>query len=147
MKAANILRKGRILTTIPYLSKEYAIEFQVYPTVFHRGWHNVLHFTTGRNGVAYGSRIPAMFFNNNRFWICSDISGNRNCCYASPTVKVKKWIKVRVSQSKEGKYYYYKVEINGKQVKKVRNSKPRVFKNVKVFASDKWYAPQQGYLG
>ena len=40
----------------------------------------------------------------------------------------------------------YYVNIGGKNLLSVKNSRPSEFKNVKVFASSSWYSPVNGFI-
>ena len=40
----------------------------------------------------------------------------------------------------------YYVNIGGKNMLSVKNSRPSEFKNVKVFASSSWYSPINGFI-
>lgn len=51
-----------------------------------------------------------------------------------------------IFQVKEGNDYIYRVYVNGKEIHKVKNTKPRTFYDLQVFAADPWYAVQEGSI-
>ena len=47
---------------------------------------------------------------------------------------------VQQLQAGHNHQYYFQIYINNKRVRYIINEKPRVFKNVKYYASDPWHA-------
>ena len=39
------LRKGNLISRIPYMGKEFSVSFDLLPTAFGTGWRNVIHFS------------------------------------------------------------------------------------------------------
>jgi hypothetical protein len=60
------MKRNNLVRTLPMLSKEYAISFQVYPTAYLKGkWGSVIHLSISDNIDVYGSRIPGIWFSPN----------------------------------------------------------------------------------
>ena len=147
------IRKNKKLGRIPRLGKTFDISFSVRPTRWLRyKWASVLHMTTNGNVGPYGYRIPGVFFRPtfsrtvNRLHICYSVSGSGNYCYNSGYYHLNMWIRIRVQQVRRGSYYYYNIYLNGQRKLHVRNTRPRVFRNVKLYAGDPWYYSQPGYI-
>ena len=131
---------------MPSVPKVYKFRISIKPTAFVKGWTSVIHATTGGNAGKLGYRIPGIFFNYNRLHICGSVSGNSNYCVNSKPVAVNKWTNVEIVNSKVGKTYWYAVWVNGRRLVRVKNTRPAVYKNVKVYATDPWYAPFRGVI-
>ena len=78
--------------------------------------------------------------------ICSDVSGNSNYCWTSKSIPVNTIIQIQIRQIREGNSYIYQILIDGRVHHEVINSRPRVFHEVKLYASDPWYAAQKGEM-
>jgi len=144
------IKKGRLLKTIPTWGKEWQLSFQVKPLSKSKAWTNILHMTTGKNSGPPGSRIPAIYMypNSRRLTVFSQVGTNANLAYTTPKdLPITKYTNVKVEQlmNNQGKYYY-KIIINGKLVYNVVQTKPTEFKNVKLYASDPWYAHADVYV-
>ena len=53
---------------------------------------------------------------------------------------------IPLSQEETAGNMIYYVNIGGKKVLSVKNSRPSEFENVKVFASSSWYSPVNGFI-
>ena len=126
-------------------TKSYNVAFSFRPTNFRGGWRNVMHLTTGRN-TGWGGRIPAVWTNGKKLYICGQVNGNTNYCTWSRPMTKNRWYNVRIINGKIGKYYYFRIFVNGRRIRRVRNSRPRSYNNVKVYLSDPWYPTAYGYL-
>ena len=132
-------RKNNVIRTIPTLGKENSFDFTFKPTRFTGGWSSVIHFSTGANL----SRLPALFLLNNVLYVSGYVSGNRNY-NVHKAIPLNKWCRVRVVNSRVGTNYYYTVYINGQRMTRIRNTRPRSFRNVRVYVTDPWYKPFVG---
>ena len=139
-------RKNQVIRTIASISKVNSVSFSVNPTSFIKGWSSVLHFTTGGNAGRLGYRIPGVFFYYNRLHICGSVSGNSNYCLNSQPLAANRWAKVRIVNSKVGTAYWYEVYVNGRRLVKVKNTRPAIYKNVRIYATDPWYAQFRGSI-
>lgn len=148
------LDKSNLVGTIPKLGKSYEISFSVWPISFPKGWSNLIHFTTGGNIGAYGSRTPAVFFNSDlggdtspaKMYTASAISGNDNDFYEIPKPTLKKWMSMKIIQQVEDGKYYFFVFTNDKLFKKVENSQPVEFKDLQLYVGDPWYTPTDAWI-
>ena len=145
------ITRDNLLATIPLLKKEWKVSFDFKANNF-TAFQQLLHLTVGGKGVGsgskYGDRTPAIWTNPSKgFVISSAVSGK-----PSFTKNIKalpstgEWINVEVNQQLEGSKMIYSIFIAGKKVFSSRNWKPAEFKNVKVFASSKWYSPVSGFI-
>ena len=94
------LTKNKQITELPYIGKEYSVSFEVFinkmPTQPYQG---VLHFTTGENYAAMGSRNPAVWVTASKeFHIASAVSGNKNLVKNFPGLEENKWYKIEINQ-------------------------------------------------
>ena len=101
-----VLKKNQLLTVLPYIGKEYIVNFELYlnsyPTV---DWTSVLHFTKSGNIETYGDRNPAVQVSGHKdhyrlLHICSGIDGIVNMWHDPQKIyPLKKWIKIEISQT------------------------------------------------
>ena len=159
-----MLMKGKLLTTLSSVGKEFFVAFELMVTKHTPGdWRSVIHLTTKGNYGAYGYRIPGVWlYKNHKLHIASAVSGNHNYYYDhQDPLKEGEWYHIAIMQVMESnqvfpskKYnnfittfqYIFTVIINGKQVHKVINSHPQSFDNVMVYAADPWYPNVNGKL-
>nr|XP_047124207.1 uncharacterized protein LOC101240290 [Hydra vulgaris] len=143
------LSKGNIVATIKKLKKEFSVYFEILPTVFLYGFHNIIQITTGDNPSNYGYRNPGVWFHEKgtgELFICYDINNTTSHCKNTNPLNNKSWSTVRISQIFiEGKYMY-STELNGEMIRSEQNSDAREFSNVKVYASNSWNEVQQGFI-
>ena len=139
------------MTTIPLLKKEWRISFQFKAKKFD-GLSQVLHLTAGGKGAGsgakYGDRTPAIWTHSTKgFLIASAVAGKFSYSkyfQALPTIGT--WIDIEVGQEETAGDMIYYVNIGGKKVLSVKNSRPSEFENVQVFASSSWYSPVNGFI-
>jgi len=150
----SLLQKSTKLGTIASLHKTYEVSFEMWPITIKKGWTNVIHLSRGENNRRYGDRIPAVFFwqtgNEDTpadMFIAAAVNNNKNTFKkAYSKAPLKTWYKVKVQQQKVDGKYVYSLFINGKQVYKIVNKRPTVFKNVAVYASDPWFSATQVWI-
>jgi len=149
------IKKANLISIVPFIGKEYEVNFDVLPTGFNAGWRSVLHFTAGdQNAKARGDRIPAIWFqptssvNKKGLHFCSDVNGNKDYCYnTAPFIELNKWWNIKVTQKYLfGNGYFYSIQVNGHHIHTIRNNKAAAYKHVRIYASDKWYPAQQGKI-
>ena len=148
------LSKDSLLTTLPKMTKEWKVSFEIKPTDYSfGGYSNVLHLTIGGKGLGssakVGDRVPAIWIHKTRGVIVSSARNGR----AAYTTTIKgllppagKWTAIEVSQSLVGSKYIYEISIAGKTVNRVENRKPVELSNVKVYAGSPWYTATKGFL-
>jgi len=142
------LTKSNLLTTLPTLPREWMVEFMFKPTNYDNpDWTSIFHMTIGGNYENLGDRNPAVFFHPSAGLMISytlnDIK-NQQIHFPAPTID--KWTKIRMFQKNENGNTKIKLFIDNKEMFRAVNSKPTSFENVKVYASDPWYAAQPGSI-
>lgn len=107
------------------------------------GWSNILDFKSdgGKTNMRkYGDRIPSIFAHRKGFLhFTSAVNGNKNYAVNFHRIALNKWNKIYIYQSKLFGKFYYIINVNGKQIHRVENKNPRTFKDVRVFAGNKFY--------
>ena len=128
----------------------WTVSLQINPFNTVNGWPNVLHATIGKDRGRFGDRTPAIWFHpsTTKMHICSAVNGNKNYCYNSAALPLHKYSTIVIQQIQLGHnhQYYYQIFINGKRVLNILNHHPKVFKNVKYYASDPWYNPAKATI-
>ena len=141
------IAKGSLLTTIPKLTDEWRLSFEVNPTEFTI-FGSVLHMTIGAKGGKVGDRIPAIWFHRTKGILISTAFRGR----ASHTIIFKQlpttyeWTKFELSQSFVQSQLMFNITIGGKNVFYQENTKPVELENVKVYSGNPWNPPQKGLM-
>ena len=149
MEGSHEVAKNALLTTLPKLTTEWRLSFEVNPTDFkYNGYASLLHLTIGGNRGQVGDRSPAIWLHKSRgVLVSSAIDGK--VAY-SKTVKplpaAGDWTKIEVSQVLVGAKHVYSITIGDKKVFSKTNSKPVELTDVKVYSGSPWYTSQKGSL-
>ena len=96
------LKQNNLLTTLPYLGKEYEVLFQLKITnIASAAYQSVLHLSVDGTDVGvYGSRSPALWVKSDKkFHVSSAISGNKNNWANIPGAKMHEWLSIEISQT------------------------------------------------
>ena len=126
----------------------FYIEFDIIvnklPTLPMGIWTNIFHFSaSGADNANYGDRIPAVFIHNNGLdysyiQIASAVSGNKNHIVdVQFSVGILYKITIRQYKDFHGQHWF-EVLVNNKSYKKIVNSQPKIFRNVKLYVSNPW---------
>ena len=83
---------------------------------------------------------------NGGLHIAAPINGDINRYFNTKPLALKEWTNVEISQNLEESVYVYAIKINGEKVFTEENKQAKIFENVKVYASDPWYAVQDGSI-
>ena len=145
------LASSSLLAILPTLAKEWRLALQIRPTSYLDTWASVLQLTTGGKVGQHGDRTPAIFFRKNeRVLISSSCGGVPNY---QPLTKEKaalpplrEWSEIEVGQREEDGEFTFYISLYGEQVHYTRNSQPREFTNVKIYASNPWHPAQPGSI-
>ena len=143
------IAKDNRLITLPQLTKEWKVSFEVNPTDYkYTGYASLLHMTIGGNRGQVGDRSPAIWLHKTRgVLVSSAIDGK--VAY-SKTVKplpaAGEWTKIEVSQVLVGAKHVFSITIGDKKVFSKTNSKPVELDNVEVYSGSPWYTSQKGSL-
>ena len=149
MEGSHEVAKNALLTTLPKLTTEWRLSFEVNPTDFkYNGYASLLHLTIGGNRGQVGDRSPAIWLHKTRgVLVSSAIDGK--VAY-SKTVKplpaAGEWTKIEVSQVLVGAKHVFSITIGDKKVFSKTNSKPVELTDVKVYSGSPWYTNQKGFL-
>ncbi|XP_065662137.1 uncharacterized protein LOC100207579 isoform X3 [Hydra vulgaris] len=136
---------GLFLGTLNVLTKVYTVSFSIKPTKYTKVSNNILHLTLGKNFGSYGDRNPGVWFHEDgsgKLVIFAAVSGNASYYIETPPLSLGQWSTVKIYQSILGKKYWFSVDLNGVNIHRVENYDARDFYNIKVYASDVWYNPQ-----
>ena len=74
------IRINNLVTTLPFIGKEYKISFDLFVSKFHvcGYYRSIIHFTTGINYGMYGDITPEIWVNRKKLHIVSPVNGNHN---------------------------------------------------------------------
>ena len=102
---------------------------------------------TGEQGNKFGKFIPAVGIHQSKGVLVSTALGEKLFATQknrSVIPALKKWTHIEVSQSLQGKDYIYDVHIGGERVFSMKNTRPRDFYDVKVYAGSPLSPPLAG---
>ena len=143
------IAKDNRLITLPQLTKQWKVSFEVKPTDYkYTSYASLLHMTIGGNRGQVGDRSPAIWLHKTRgVLVSSAIDGK--VAY-SKTVKplpaAGEWTKIEVSQVLVGAKHVFSITIGDKKVFSKTNSKPVELTDVKVYSGNPWSTSQSGFL-
>ena len=144
------LKKASLLTTLPTLTKEWKISFELKPTNYqYASFAQILQLSIGGRSESVGDRTPALWIHKTRgVYLATTLGGKVYTGKFFKTKKppTKKWTSVEISQTKRGSKYMFSFVLNGETLWDVENKDPRQFSSVKVFASSSWYEAQVGSI-
>ena len=149
MEGSHEVAKNAILTTLPKLTTEWRVSFEVNPTDYkYTGYASLLHMTIGGNRGQVGDRSPAIWLHKTRgVLVASTIDGKVSYGKTvKPLPAAGKWTKIKVCQMDEGSKYEFSIKIANKKVFTKTNSKPVELKDVKVYLGSPWYTNQKGFV-
>ena len=146
------LVKGKLLTTIPSLGKQWRVSLEVFSENFeHRGLANVLQMMTGETLGQFGKCIPAVWIHQSKVVFISTALGRKPIFTQRfhsdvPAHACGNATQIEVSQSLQGEDYIYAIKIGGNQVYSAKNPRPRDFYDVKVYSSSPSFPPLSGSI-
>ena len=151
---ASPLVKGKLLSTIPALGKQWRVSLEVFPENFDRkgpesALTSILHMATGERLGRFGKRIPAIWIHRSKAVVVSTALGKKPIFtqrFHSNKPAVGNWTQIEVSQSLQGEDYIYNVHLGGEEVFSLKNTRPRDFYDVKVFAGSLSSPPLDGSI-
>ena len=140
----HVLKFNHLLTTLPILTEEWRVSFEVNPENYTDGFAQVLHMTTGGRS----SYTPALWFSKSYgIYIRTTMHGMVE--YSIPKEKlpiINEWTTVEISQTKRGSEYIFSLVIKDETLLCEENTNPSQFSNVQVFASSGWQPAQEGSI-
>ena len=142
------IAKNKLLTTLPELTKEWRVSFEVKPTAFRNYPESILQLTIGGSGRKIGDRTPAIWFHKTRgILVASALDGKASFSkWLKPLPSSGQWTRIEVSQSLVESKYIYNITIGDKEEFSIQNKKPVELKKVKVYSGNPWHAPQKGSI-
>ena len=143
------LKRDTLLTTLPELGKEWEVALQIRLTEYDTAeYRSILHMTTGGDNDKYGDRTPTLEMDpRKKLYVESAASGLNYMDDRRDPIPLDTWTEVKVSQTltSVGKYMF-RIFLAGVKVFAVENTKPEVFKDVKVYATNPWKPAQAGSI-
>ena len=132
------LTKGKLVWSTSDWSDEFKVEYDVIVTEeLSQGWGNLFHVTTGED-MGEGSRIPAVFVNQDFFHICYNFNGTEYC--HNYNYKLNEEYHFEISQNKNSNgEAIYNIKVNGKTFHEIINTTPLKFQNVMLYLSNPWH--------
>ena len=147
------IARNSLLTTLPNMTKEWRVTFEVNPTDYSfRSYASILHLTIGGKGVGssanVGDRNPAIWFHKTRGVLVSAAQDGKASYskFFKPLPLAGEWTRIEVIQSLVSSQYMYSITIGKEQVFSKPNTKPVELSGVKVYAGSPWYSGQRGSL-
>ena len=143
-----IMKNSRLIT-LPQLTKEWKVSFEVNPTDYkYTGYASLLHMTIGGNRDQVGDRSPAIWLHKTQgVLVSSTIDGRVSYSKkVKPLPAVGIWTKIEVCQMDKGSAFEFSITIGDKRVFTKTNSKPMELKDVKVYLGSPWYTHQKGFV-
>ena len=134
--------RQNLLTTIPRLSTEWSVSFDVTLSTINTGWVNLFHFTIGQDVGKHGDRTPAVFQHPHKthLTIASSIGADYNFHVNTQELGLNIKHHVDIDQIYVGNgVYNFNVKIDGVNIASQVNTNAMQFYNVDVWANDKWY--------
>ena len=152
---ASPLVKGKLLRTIPALGKQWRVSLEVFPENFNRkgptsSLGSIIHLVTEERLGKFGTCIPAIWIHRSRGVLVSTALGKQpvfSKMFRSNIPAPGNWTRIEVSQSLQGKDYIYDVHIGGERVFSMKNTRPRDFYDVKVYAGSPLSPALDGSIG
>ena len=145
--------RNSLLATLPNLTKEWKVTFDVNPTDYSfTGGASVLHLTIGGRGAGssakVGDRIPAIWFHKTKGVLVSTALDGRVSFskYFKSLPPAGEWTTMEVSQILVSSQYMYSITIGNEQVFSKPNTKPVELSGVKVYAGNPWSSGQKGSI-
>lgn len=145
------IKKNNYLTTIPRLHREFSLSFEFNASVIENDskFYNMLHFTECDfySVEQPGCRIVTVWLRNSTIRVEATISLKIRV-FDMISVEANKWNKVEINQIRVGEDEsdVFVIKINRQVIKRIKNTVPLGFNNVRVYASDPWFKAQQGQI-
>ena len=147
------IAKNTLLTTLPKMTKEWKVTFDVNPTDYRsKSSASVLHLTIGGKGTGssakVGDRIPAIWFHKTKGVLVSTALDGKASYnkFVKPLPSVGAWTRIEVKQSLVSSQHIFSITIGNEEVFTKPNTKPVELSDVKVFAGNPWSSSQKGSL-
>ena len=115
-----------------------------------KGWASSLHLTIGGDAGKHGDRTPAIFFRHKSMYVAVSKDTYYNHLYNTvdndrPLLNEWTTIIVYQEQTNDGRYMI-KLVVGCREIISFENKKPRIFSDVKVYASNPFTDAQPGII-
>ena len=144
------LKRGSLLTTLPTLTKEWKVSFELRASSYqYKSYAQILQMTIGGKSGNIGDRTPALWIHKTRGVYLTTTLGSKSSVgkfFKTKKPPINEWTSVEISQTRKGSKYIFSFTLKGETLWTVENSDPREFSSVKVFASSDWYVAQAGAI-
>ena len=134
------IKKDTELQTIPTLTKEFSVSFNLWLKSFGPGFRNIVHLSKGTKT----STIPSISVTKKKLNVAFPVSGPVK--KLNFPVTVGQWTRVEVAQTKEGSDFLYTISIDNATVTSLVNTKPMEYSDVTVYGSNPWAVAQAGKI-
>ena len=144
-----VITRNNKIDEIALLMRAWYVSFEFKPLPVQGEYTSVLRFTAGtENNGQMGDRQPAVFLaeNTTKLYICTGLNDHRSYSFTSEALPLDQWTTVVIKQEFVDSRYMYSIHINGVEVHSKHNQKPRRYENVKVYASDDFKDPANGFI-
>ena len=149
LSSEHLLKKSSLLTTLPILTKEWRLTFEINPKSYASGYSQVVQITKGGKSGQIGDRTPSLWFHKSRgVYLATTLSGKANVgkFFRNSLPRVGEWTRLVISQAKVGSKYIFSLILAGKELWSAENLRPLEFSDVKVYASSPWYPAQEASI-
>ena len=142
LAAEHKLKRGSLLTTLPTLTREWRISFELRPTRYQDNSYAEI----GR--IMIGGWSGSLGVHKEKgVYIAISLDGkSRRKFFKTSKPPLNEWTPVKISQTRVGSKYLFTVIIRGKTLWTIENTDPRDVSDVNVFASSKLSVAQAGFI-
>ena len=136
------LKRGSLLTTLPTLTKEWMISFELRPT----NYQDNSYAEIGR--IMIGGWSGSLGVHKEKgVYIAISLDGkSRRKFFKTSKPPLNEWTPVKISRTRVGSKYLFTLIIRGKTLWTIENTDPRDVSDVNVFASSELSVAQAGFI-
>ena len=135
------LSEGNVIASGVQIPEQWELEFDAYISASSsEGWVSLIHFTTGENWVAAGSRVPGVWYHMTGELICvAETETNFDARVHLYENLADKWITIRMMRklADDGTYPYF-CYVDDELIGTIPNTDLTPY-TVTVYASDPWH--------
>ena len=148
MNQAESIKTGELVAIIATLPKIFEIKFDFKPTRWNNNdYTSLIHFNDKhKKNHGWGSRIPAVFVNEQKLSISFGVDGEYNWHIKSARLFLHKWHTTKITQIYKSGVYLSKIYHDGVLLSSKPNSKAKEFHDVQIWAGDDFYEAQAGVI-
>ncbi|XP_066913716.1 uncharacterized protein [Clytia hemisphaerica] len=149
--SAQPILKSRFIQRFRTYFPDYEVSFEIKPYGTTPSWGSVVHLSRGNNNGRFGDEIPAVYMwpNSRRIQITTALNNKFNYHWSSVhDLPADKFTRVNIKQKLDPKEleFFYTITIGDTVALHVKNDKPQIFDDVKVFHGDLWYQPAKAFI-